>query len=223
MSKTRTKLSSKVRSVGGVYKVLTPITFYGGGRVCVPALENEYRKGEDAEIDAAAVYRYGIIPHIRSTALSLKSTRVEPSVAREFWARETSAIELRNFINIRITHPAGDHRLWEIGSVKKSLGNALGQHSVDFFAGWLNDFVGEANANAEAMALLFSSKSGFRERFALQEWALAGLPRVLEDEPNANWVHEPEGILQRLENKDAYPEDYEASVLFAEVKPFRGE
>lgn len=34
---------------------------------------------------------------------------------------------------------------------------------------------------------------------------------------------EPEGILQRLENRNAYPADYEAAVLFAEVKPFRGE
>jgi hypothetical protein len=34
---------------------------------------------------------------------------------------------------------------------------------------------------------------------------------------------EPEGILHRLENKEAFPEDYEAAVLFAEVKPFPGE
>lgn len=223
MSKTLSKLSAKIRSVGGVYKVRKPIDFYGGGRIGVPALEDEYRKEEDAEIDSTAVYRYGIIPHVRCTALSMKSTRVEPSVARESWACETSAIELRNFFtHVSTTHPAGDHRLWEIGSVKKSMGT-LGQHSVDYFAAWLNDFACEANANAAALALLFSSKSGYRERFALQEWALAGLPSVLENEPKIDWVHEPEGILQRLENRDAYPADYEAAVLFAEVKPFRGE
>lgn len=223
MSKALARQSSKVRAVGYVYKVPKPIRFYGGGRSCVPALEDEYRKEEYTEIDLTAVYRYGIFPQIRSTALSLKSTCVEPSVAREFWACETSAIQLRNFTNLSITHPAGDHRLWEIGSVKKSWENLFGQHSVDYFGAWLNDFVGEANANATAMALLFSPKSRCRGRFALQEWALSSLPRVLQVEPKADWVHEPEGILHRLENRDAYPDDIEAAVLFAEVKPFRGE
>lgn len=46
---------------------------------------------------------------------------------------------------------------------------------------------------------------------------------AIKDEPKADWVHEPEGILQRLENKSVHAEDCEASILFAEVKPFRGE
>jgi len=37
------------------------------------------------------------------------------------------------------------------------------------------------------------------------------------------WVHDSEGILQRLENRALYRDDYAAAVLFAEVKPFRGE
>ncbi len=224
MSKAPAIQSSKAQTAGYLYKTPKPIGFYGGGRSCVPALEDEYRKEEDTKIDVRAVYRHGIIPHVRSTQLSRSGPRVEPLFIHKSLACETSLIELRNFVtNLSITHPEGDHRLWEIGAVKKSMGRFFGQNSVACFLDWLNDFALEANANAAALALLFSTKSGYRERLALQEWALAGSPRVLEDESTSDWVHEPEGILQRLENRNAYPADYEAAVLFAEVKPFRGE
>ena len=45
----------------------------------------------------------------------------------------------------------------------------------------------------------------------------------LRNYSDGSWVHDPEGILQRLENRDAYPDDLHAAVLFAEVKPFNGD
>jgi hypothetical protein len=215
---------SKFNDTDYVYKKTKAVKAYGG-RVCVHVVEDEYRKAEPAQVDSSAHYRLAIAPTVRPTGLVVRNAISTLPVGRDFFASGVTRWELTNFIDKSFMRSPSKNYfpVWEaLCSSMDATPSAFNFFAVDSMA-WDKHVFDEAAADYADFLWLFSSKANFRDRYARQEWALAWLPNVVEEGPNENWVYETEGILQRLENRSAYPDDYEAAVLFAEVKPFREE
>lgn len=224
MSKTIAKHVPKAKNKGCVYKARKSIRVYGGGRIRTLALEDEYRKEEESQV-ASINCRYGMIPAVGSTGLSVRHNWALPAVSRECIARVD---DIRDSIapidqSLWKWFEIDESTVWEGWCSVKTPRHFPFRFFTDESMEWCKHVSYEANQELAASNLLFSSHAIFRERFAKQEWALVEFSDSFDELSNANWVHEPEGILQRLENKETFPEDHEAAVLFAEVKPFRGE
>jgi hypothetical protein len=117
----------------------------------------------------------------------------------------------------------GEPSVGKSWSSAKSLSHVSSELFTYESMAWCKHISDEVNSECAAFDLMSSTQAIFLEQLAKQEWALVGFSDLVQERSKAIWVHEPEGILQRLENAETYPEDYHAAVLFAEVKPFRGE
>ena len=95
MSKANVEVSAKVKSREFFYKTLKAVKLYRGGRFRRPAIEDEYREGEESRV-VAINYRYGIMPTIDSTGVTSRRHWALPSVSHECIDK---VVDMRDSIN----------------------------------------------------------------------------------------------------------------------------
>lgn len=180
-------------------------------------LEDEYRKAAREEVDAA----YDQQLQARADSPSAEWYMLRPRNKQDHYLdcllSLAGAKRKRDLKKLFQQPLADDCQLWEECFVEGSTGygNDL---SYDGFA--LERRLNLDELDSAAVAFKSRSATGPRGLFVAQRQASVFFP---DKKASENWVHEPEGILSRLEGKAAYPDDYEAAVLFAEVAPFRGD
>lgn len=224
MSKANIEVFAKVKSREYLYKTPKAVKLYGGGRLRRPAIEDEYREGEESRV-VAINYRYGIMPTIDSKGVRSRRHWALPSesyecIAKVVGERDSNASIYKALWKSSEIDDSSVRKGWD--SSQKRLHAPL-HFCIDESLASYKHVLDEAKSEYAAFDLFCPTQAIFHERFTQQESVLVGFSRSIEELPESNWVNEPEGILQRLENKEAFPEDYEAAVLFAEVKPFPGE
>jgi hypothetical protein len=224
MSKPIAKHVLKAKNRGYVYNTPKAVKTHGGGHVRILTLGDKYRKEEESQV-ASSSYRYGGVPAFGAAGLWVRLHQALLAGPRERIAEVVDIVDSNAPIvqelwqSVEIDEPT----IAEFRSSAETLRHFPIAFLTDKSKARMNQVLDEATSKHVGFYTVLSSFGTFPERFAQQEWALVGFSNSLEERPNTNWVHEPEGILQRLERKEAYPEDYEAAVLFAEVKPFHGE
>jgi hypothetical protein len=198
---------------------------YGCGRIQTISVDDEYRKADAAIAANTVVFPFRVGDPGLSGSLEVKNVSVGAIAS---FLREASGAGVLANAGSDYWDASRELKINMLLSSKswgfaRTLTHNTESFDIDESIEFHRDAI-EAESEEFAIHFLFSSSEARNyERFVRQEWASGGSPRVLEDEPKSDWLHEPEGILQRLENKETFPEDYEAAILFAEVKPFRGE
>ncbi len=203
-------------------------------------LEDEYSKEEAVQIALKTFYRCGTSVVVNSPDLIARNDfAMAPFVggsARQYLMplidQGDSKECTEDFASMSISGGGIRAASYSLGVLKELSRYKLLEHYQAHSAGgfftdnamlWCKSACEKASLHDSLLSSLFSSSESVFKRFTTQEWALDGSTRTLKEEPDSNWVHDSLAILQRLENKDAYPDDYEAAIIFAEVKPFRGE
>lgn len=213
MSKTRKR---STRASGYVYKFPKSIKAYCGGRTQKNSIDDEYRKADAAPTATNVVFPFVVgDPGTSGSPIFLLGAAVAIGVAHRKnivseYGNTTLAIKMDRWFR---------SKSWDSTD---AFTHYLSPFYIDGSREYDRDLFSAMGTSFAAPLALSPLAAYICERFAKQEWALVGPDNFQEEVPSTNWVHETEGILQRLENRATYPDDYEAAVLFAEVKPFRG-